>query len=297
MGLCGTLAWPFASVCVWYYGLERSRTAASVGDGEHAVLKVPVSRPSVLWRSGVAHVALCLVQPETPDFFCYPVEMHKDELLLSSFLTGGIYNIQFFFLSAFILFSADSELCPQKHGPRCRVSISTPSTTWWTQKLGSLALAIAERWLYSGVYYHALFWTNAAYSSWSVHISTPVPLERHRVQGRSGSQASNGQSAGQSEPPGSFQPHHLSHLFLCTVSVAPRLQWTGKKGFWRFCLMKEIRLYYATANLQLSFNWSDTSRKFSQALDACSLVCLLASCSRWRWFWKQCDPISWPDVG
>lgn len=67
------------------------------------------------------------------------------------------------------------------------------------------------------------------YSSWSVHTSTPVPLKRHGVQGRSGSQASNGQSAGQSEPPGSFQPHHLSHLFLCTVSVAPRLQWTGKR--------------------------------------------------------------------
>lgn len=104
---------------------------------------------------------------------------------------------------------------------------------WLRVSRVSLALARAECWLYWGVYYGTLFRMNAAslgtYCSWSVHTSTPVPLKRHGVQGRSGSQASNGQSAGQSEPPGSFQPHHLYHLFLCTVSVAPRLQWTGKR--------------------------------------------------------------------
>lgn len=72
---------------------EQSHTAASVGDGGHGVLKVPVSSPSVLWHSGVARVVLCLIEPETPYFFRCPVGMHEEELLLSSFLTQVICNI------------------------------------------------------------------------------------------------------------------------------------------------------------------------------------------------------------
>lgn len=78
VGLCGgacTLASIHLCVILW---TERSRTAASAGDGGHSVLKVPTSHPSVLWRSGVAHVVSCLAQPETPYFFRYPVEMQKE---------------------------------------------------------------------------------------------------------------------------------------------------------------------------------------------------------------------------
>lgn len=106
-------------------------------------------------------------------------------------------------------------------------------------ELGSLSLEIAEHWLYWGVYDYTLLWPNAAslkvYSSWSIHISTLVPSERHRIQERSGSQASNSQSTRQSEPPGSFQPCHLSHLFLLLFG-------SNGQAFWRFYLLKEMNL-------------------------------------------------------
>lgn len=72
---------------------RRSSSAAGVGGEGHRVLKVPVSRPSVLWLRGVGHGVLSLVQPETPSFFCYPVGTHKKRSLLLFFLTKDIYAL------------------------------------------------------------------------------------------------------------------------------------------------------------------------------------------------------------